>query len=115
MLALWLLAVQVAQGWLFFVYLPESIAFLAHYGGTESLTENAILVLSFADEVRVHFYVWIPAWIILVVGLASASFRGRAWSIRMAVAFLALVQLAGVAWAWQTVEEERIRVAGPSV
>ena len=115
LLGMWLLGVQVAQGWLLFVSIPESMEWLEHYAGTESLSERAIMVLSFAQEVtHVKPYVWLPAWAMLVLGFAWASFRGRSWSVRMAVAFLVLMQLAGIAWAHQVVQEERVRVQAGS-
>lgn len=109
MLALWLVIAQLAMGWLVFVSIPDSVEWLMHYGGEQTLSGAAVSVLSFADEVRRNPVVWIT-WLVLVMGMAAASFRGRNWSIRMVVAFVALFQIAGVAWAYDVVETERERI-----
>ena len=109
LLGMWLLGAQIAMGWLVFVDCPKAIEWLARAAGSESLSENAIRVLSFAEEMQSPV-AW-TMWATVVLGLAWASFRGRNWSVRWAVALLALLQLAGVLWAHQVLEDERVRAA----
>lgn len=116
LLMVWLAAAQLAQAWLIFDVVPEATALLAGHSGHEALPGAVVAIISFSDEVRGEPLVWVSVWILLVGGFAWASFRGRHWSVRMAVAFLALLQLTAVIWARQTLADEceRLGVVGHS-